>query len=72
MSIQINSDSVKITINNKFYPMNIVNKAIIDFRALCTVEKQGNILILKPKSDQDKQELAGEFMNYLLELIQNT
>ncbi len=62
---------MKIRLNNRFYKKEAVEKALHDFRGICS----GNILDdsiaveLIPKEDID--DLEHEFSNYVLGLMKN-
>ena len=61
---------VVITLSEKLYPEDRVEKAIHDFKDICKIEKKGSQISMVPlTSDVDKKIIALEFSNYVLGLI---
>ena len=63
---------VILTFNDTFYPKDLIEKSILDFKEVCDSDFQGEKLILKPKNNEiDINTLGYEFYNYLLGLIKS-
>lgn len=63
---------VILTFNDNFYPKDLIEQSILDFKEVCDSNFQGEKLILKPLSNEiDINNLGYEFYNYLLGLIKS-
>jgi hypothetical protein len=71
--IKINQakNEVLLAFNSKFYPLEFVDKTIIDFSEICHAKKTKNGILLKPKEKLDINILGYEFYNYILGLVKN-
>lgn len=69
--IEKEKNQLKLSFNRLFYKIQFIDKAIDDFSEICYIEKNNDILILKPKMDIDIEILGYEFYNYVLCLIKN-
>ena len=59
-----------LTFNKRFYPEELVKRAILDFKDACDASFQNGKLILKPKGGEIGADALGyEFYNYLLALL---
>ena len=72
IKINKNKKEVSVVLKERFYPEKNVSEAIKDFQDICSIKKNKEELILKPKSDDVELETIGyEFCNYVLGLINN-
>lgn len=71
--IKINHDGneVRIRLNEKFYPKDIVDIAIKDYIDICDVFFDEDYIILKPRKEINLDKLGYEFFNYVLGLVKN-
>ena len=66
------NNTAVLTFNKHFYPEEIVERAILDFRDACDASFQSGKLILKPKGSEINAGILGyEFYNYLLALLKS-
>ena len=64
-------NEVLVNFNEEFYKKKFIDKAIIDFKEVCTITKNDEGLLLKPKEEKDIDILGYEFYNYVLGLIKS-
>ena len=71
--VMINKErnEVLLKFNELFYNWEFIGKAINDFCEICDIEKSENGLLLKPKKEEDVDEIGYEFYNYVLSLMKN-
>jgi hypothetical protein len=63
---------VILTFNSNFYPKELIENAVLDFKEICDLDFDGQKLILEPKNGGINIHLLGyEFYNYLLGLIKS-
>ena len=67
--LRIESDSVILTLNKKFYSKESIKQTINDFKEVCETElseKEYFKIVLKPKEECNLREFGLEFANYCL------
>lgn len=71
--VKINKEKNEIVLsfNENFYDKKFINKATEDFKDVCDVKKDKDLILLKPKEKIDIDTLGHEFYNYVLGLIKN-
>ena len=65
--IKIHPDHAEIVLNNLFYPIDAVEKAIREYEAYAKITKVGNALLIRPLENTKNvsvEKLAREFINY--------
>lgn len=67
--IRIDKESVRLILKERFYPEDLVLKAMDDFKEACRPEKKGEEITLYPFEENNKEEIGYEFCNYVLGLI---
>lgn len=72
--IKVNKEKneVVLSFNEKFYNKKFIDKAIEEFKGVCDIKKDSNLIFLKPKEKIDINILGYEFYNYVLGLIKNS
>ena len=72
--IKVNREKneVVLSFNEKFYDKKFIDKAAEEFKEVCDVKKENNLIFLKPKEKIDINTLGYEFYNYVLDLIKNS
>jgi hypothetical protein len=71
IKVNLAKNEVVVSFNDRFYPMEFVEKAITDFSGICSIKKIKTGILLKPKEDLDINILGYEFYNYALGLMKN-
>lgn len=64
-------NEVILSFNEQFYDKKFIDKAIEDFKGICDIKKDKDLIRLKPKEKIDIDTLGNEFFNYVLGLIKN-
>ncbi len=71
--IKVNKEKneVVLSFNEKFYDRKFIDEAVEEFKEICDITKDNNLISLKPKEKIDLDILGYEFYNYVLGLIKN-
>ena len=71
IKIDREKNEVRVRLNEKFYPKEIVELAIRDYLDVCDVFVEEDFVILKPRKEVNLGLLGYEFFNYVLGLVKN-
>ena len=71
--IRINKqkNEVLLSLNENIYDKKSIEKAVNDYKEICSVRKAGKDIILIPKKGIDIDKLGYEFFNYVLAVMKN-
>lgn len=72
IKIDLEKNEVAISFNKKFYNEKFIDMALKDFSKTCGVEKDRDLILLRPKEKTDINIIGYEFYNYVLGLIKNS